>query len=137
MLLLLMWRPSTCQDPTLALWSPANEIVKYETHSSTPYFFNRSPWLGTDKENLDIMWADLYDYGTSGITKEEASKLLNATVTAPLADDIHLIELQVIHDLHCLNMLRKVAYPDQYPEMWDHYENGTVNHNTTQSFHIG
>jgi hypothetical protein len=75
--------------------------------------------------------------GTSGINDAEAAKLFNATVSAPLADDVYLVELQVIHDLHCLNMLRKVAYPDQYPEMWDHFENGTVNHNTLQSLHIG
>jgi hypothetical protein len=48
-----------------------------------------------------------------------------------LAEDVYLVELQVIHDLHCLNMLRKVAHPDQYPEMFTYHQNGTVNHDTT------
>ncbi|KAI1862903.1 hypothetical protein JX265_008949 [Neoarthrinium moseri] len=133
---MFLLRPSSNRDPTLAIWSPASEVVQYEIRDMAPYFFNRSPWVGTNREALDAMWADLYDFGTSGISPEEASNLFNATAVAPLAEDVYLIELQVIHDLHCLNMLRKVAYPDQYPDMIDHYENGTVNHDTTQGFHI-
>ena len=75
--------------------------------------------------------------GTSVITKNEASKLLNATATAPEHPDTHLIELQVYHDLHCLNMLRKVAYPDQYPEMVKENGDGTVNHDWLMGLHIG
>ncbi|KAF2102662.1 hypothetical protein NA57DRAFT_71651 [Rhizodiscina lignyota] len=125
-----------CTDPSLALWSPANGAVKWKTVTSDRYFFTRSPYMGTDIERLDAMWADLYDYGTSAISPAENSKLLNSTLPSPKDNNTYVVELQVFHDLHCLNMIRKTAYPDQYPEMWEYYENGTVNHNSLPSFHL-
>jgi len=41
--------------------APAKDAVKYKTITSVGYFFNRSPYLGTDVERLDSMWKDLYD----------------------------------------------------------------------------
>lgn len=75
--------------------------------------------------------------GISWITKEEASRMVNQTLPAPHDPDKYMIQLEVFHNLHCLNMLRKSLYPDEYPEMWEYHKNGTVNHNTLQSLHMG
>jgi hypothetical protein len=48
-----------------------------------------------------------------------------------------MIQLEVFHNLHCLNMLRKSLYPEQYPEMVEYYPNGTINHNTLAALHMG
>lgn len=68
-------------DPTLAIWcrfdsfptfkhslltpktytAPAQDLVSYETTTSTPYFVNRSPYLGTDTQRVDRLWTELYD----------------------------------------------------------------------------
>ncbi|PMD48120.1 hypothetical protein L207DRAFT_391616, partial [Hyaloscypha variabilis F] len=116
--------------------APAKDAVKYKTITSVGYFFNRSPYLGTDVERLDSMWKDLYDFGTSAISPAEASKLPNATLPTAKDNSTYLVELGVFHHLHCLNMIRKAAYPDQYPEMWVYHDNGTVNHNSLPSFHL-
>jgi len=71
------------------------------------------------------------------LTASEAAKLLNATLPAPNDPSTFVVELEVFHDLHCLNMLRKLAYPEEYPEMWERYDNGTVNHDSRNGLHIG
>ena len=141
--------------PNIYNQAPAKDAVKYKTVTSIGYFFNRSPYLGTHVDKLDSMWKDLYDckrplemliflleanlveVGTSAISPTEASKLPNATLPTPKDNSTYLVELGVFHHLHCLNMIRKAAYPDQYPEMWVYHGNGTVNHNALPSFHLG
>jgi hypothetical protein len=50
----------------------------------------------------------------SQITPESAAQLPNATT--PFEDDgsHYIVELDVFHQLHCLNSLRKLTYPDVY-----------------------
>jgi hypothetical protein len=78
-----------------------------------------------------------HQVGISGVSKEEASHLLNATLPAPHDPDTYMIQLEVFHNLHCLNMLRKSLYPDEYPEMVEYNPDGTINHNTLASLHMG
>ena len=75
--------------------------------------------------------------GISGISKDEASHLLNKTLPAPKDPDTYMIQLEVFHNLHCLNMLRKTLYPEQYPDMVAYHDNGTINHGTLQALHMG
>lgn len=51
--------------------------------------------------------------GTSTISKAEADKLPNPTLPIP-GTDKYLIQLDVWHQLHCLNDLRKLLYPDRF-----------------------
>ncbi|KAL9610610.1 MAG: hypothetical protein Q9167_004684 [Letrouitia subvulpina] len=74
--------------------------------------------------------------GISGISKDEASNLLNETLPAPHDPNTYMIQLEVFHNLHCLNMLRKTIYPDQYPDMVSYHDNGTINHGTLQALHM-
>ena len=50
----------------------------------------------------------------SQIDPESAAKLPNAT--SPFTNDTshYIVELDVFHQLHCLNYLRKLVYPDVY-----------------------
>lgn len=73
----------------------------------------------------------------SVISKREASYLLNETRAAPKTPDLYLVQLQVFHDLHCLNLIRKWVYMDVYPEMAQWSENGTLNHDTMNALHVG
>jgi len=132
----LACRPLHCKDPTLAIWSPAQDVVAYQTVTSEPYFFERSPYLGWDTPRIDALWEDLYDFGISAITRHEASQLLNETVPAPRAPDIYLTELQVFHDLHCLNFIRRWVWEDHYHGMVERDDNGVINRNATNAFHV-
>ena len=85
---------------------------------------------------MDSLWVSV-PVGISGISKDEASHLLNKTLSAPEDPDTYMIQLEVFHNLHCLNMLRKTIYPDQYPDMVAYHDNGTINHGTLQALHMG
>jgi hypothetical protein len=56
----------------------------------------------------------ILDVGISQISKESASKLPNATAPLGADSDQHIVALDVFHQLHCLNMIRKSLYPDYY-----------------------
>ena len=71
--------------------------------------------------------------GITGISESEASKLLNETLSAPNDPTKYVVQL----DLHCLDVLRKAIYPDEYPDGWTYHNNGTVNHNSVMGLHWG
>jgi hypothetical protein len=50
----------------------------------------------------------------SQITAESAAKLPNATTPFTNGSSHYIVELDVFHQLHCLNMLRKLVYPSVY-----------------------
>lgn len=50
----------------------------------------------------------------SQISPESAAKLPNATTPFTHDTSRYIVELDVFHQLHCLNMMRKLAYPDVY-----------------------
>jgi len=125
-----------CKNPALELWSPVNDLIRYKEVTFEPYFIDPSPWTRGTKEEKDKLWESTYNFGISGITKEEASHLLNATLPAPNDPSTYMIQLEVFHNLHCLNMLRKSLYPEEYPEMVDYNQDGSINHNTLAALHM-
>lgn len=72
----------------------------------------------------------------SVISKNEASNLLNETRSAPKAPDLYLVQLQVFHDLHCLNLIRQWVYMDVYPDQAE-WIDGRLNHDTRNAMHVG
>lgn len=54
------------------------------------------------------------DVGISRVDKEVAGKLPNRTARIPGDEDYYIVGLDVMHQLHCLNRLRKSLYPDRY-----------------------
>ncbi|KJZ76514.1 hypothetical protein HIM_04243 [Hirsutella minnesotensis 3608] len=125
------------EDPTLKIWSPAKDVVTHKVVTSTPYFESRSPYLGTNTTQVDALWEDLYDAGMiSVISENEASQLLNKTRAAPKTPEFYLVQLQVFHDLHCLNLIRKWVYMDVYTDQAE-WINGTLNHDTVNALHVG
>jgi hypothetical protein len=70
------------------------------------------------------------------ILQAEASRLLNETRAAPKAPDLYLVQLQVFHDLHCLNLIRQWVYMDVYPDMAE-WVDGKLNHDSLNAIHVG
>ena len=70
-----------------------------------------SDWPSVITRKLIILFAEVL---ISQINAESAAKLPNATT--PFTNDTshYIVELDVFHQLHCLNSLRKLAYPDVY-----------------------
>ncbi|KAJ6629332.1 hypothetical protein B0H10DRAFT_1986679 [Mycena sp. CBHHK59/15] len=99
------------------LYSPALDAVENEVrvyHVGFPG--DMSPFQIPSSPELDQAWSDLYNFGISRITKEEAEKLPNKTHAIPGDDGHYIAELDVFHNLHCLNKIRMALDPDYYPD---------------------
>ncbi|KAF7345303.1 hypothetical protein MSAN_01907000 [Mycena sanguinolenta] len=99
------------------LYSPALSAVENEVkvyHLGFPG--DLSPFQIPSSPELDLMWSDLYNFGVSRITKEEAARLPNKTHAIPGDPGHYIAELDVFHNLHCLNKVRMALDPDYYPD---------------------
>ncbi|KAJ7449174.1 hypothetical protein FB451DRAFT_1343219 [Mycena latifolia] len=65
---------------------------------------------------LDQAWSNLYNFGISQIPKSQAALLPNKTQAIPGDEENYIVELEVFHNLHCLNMLRKRLRSDYYTD---------------------
>ncbi|KAF5313157.1 hypothetical protein D9619_003702 [Psilocybe cf. subviscida] len=105
--------------PPNLLYSPVQHLVSY--HVKTFNFGigdDLSSFQQPPSDHLDQMWEDLYDFGVHKLTKEEASILPNKTSAIPGdVDGSYISEIEVFHQLHCLNMIRQALYPEHYPDM--------------------
>ena len=54
------------------------------------------------------------DRGLSQISKEEAARLRISTTPIPGHEDLYIIQLDVFHQLHCLNSIRMAMWPDHF-----------------------
>jgi hypothetical protein len=83
-----------------------------------------------------------YAYYTDGIievTAEEAANLPNSTAELPHKPNSYVVEIDIFHQLHCLNYIRKALYPDRYMEDFrDAYdEHGRRNYFGHEARHYG
>ncbi|CAG9987089.1 unnamed protein product [Clonostachys byssicola] len=92
-----------------------NGILLLSLVLSWAYLYSgRSPYQGSSDE-INLMWEDLYnEFAISLITGEEAARLPNAT--SPMAQEPtkYMVQLDVFHQLHCLNLMRKLVYPSVF-----------------------
>ncbi|CAG8976559.1 hypothetical protein HYALB_00010201 [Hymenoscyphus albidus] len=118
------------------LYTPAKEVIEYEEIDFTWNFWDKGEYMGFPTDEKDKMWSDLYNFGTSGIPNEEAKKLPYPTVPVPDEPDKSLVMLDVWHQLHCLNTIRRMMYPERWPEIWTKHDDGTINYDTVEMLHI-
>ncbi|KAJ7692053.1 hypothetical protein B0H17DRAFT_1061792 [Mycena rosella] len=102
------------------LYSPVQHIVAKEIIEVYPRGLghDRPPFQGPSSPEIDDAWASLYQFGISRIPKSEAALLPNKTSGIPGDPGYYIVELDVFHQLHCLNTIRKALHPAYYPE-WD------------------
>ncbi|KAJ7263055.1 hypothetical protein C8J57DRAFT_1334565 [Mycena rebaudengoi] len=99
------------------LYSPALEAVENQVqvyHVGFPG--DLSPFQVPPSPALDQAWSDLYNFGISRITKDQAALLPNKTHAIPGDEGHYIAELDVFHNLHCLNKVRMALDPDYYPD---------------------
>ncbi|OCT46839.1 hypothetical protein CLCR_02102 [Cladophialophora carrionii] len=96
--------------------APANEAIEYEIRTfSSSSFQEPTIYLGPPNDDVDRAWEDIYGaYQRTRIDAASAAKLPNQT--ASIGDDPghYLITLDVFHQLHCLDFVRKRLYPSRY-----------------------
>jgi len=111
--LISAWRvvfSRTARDRILT-YSPALTAVENErVVFSSAFGIERSPFQGEPSEDIDQLWAGLYDFGITRISAEEARPMDNKTLPIPDEEGGYVVQLAVFHQLHCLNLVRKGIY---------------------------
>lgn len=95
------------------LYSPAQSVLEYEVKSFTPGREHKTIYQGLSDE-ADRAWGELYNHTIMKIPKSEAVLLPNKTY--PILDEpgYYLGGLDVFHQLHCLNNVRRALHRDRY-----------------------
>ncbi|GAW23803.1 hypothetical protein ANO14919_133800 [Xylariales sp. No.14919] len=118
-------------DPTLQLFSPANDIVEYEHH-----VFDRSrgedktPFQGWPSDEIDKTWQDAYIAGMLTTVDHDTAKQLpeeTERLPVPGREDEYLVTLDVFHQMHCLDIVRMALYPKRYDKSF-YLANGTIDY---------
>ncbi|KAI0474681.1 hypothetical protein F4859DRAFT_514530 [Xylaria cf. heliscus] len=105
-----------------SVWSPANEAIEYENIEIENGFGHESPYRGPPTPELEQAWEKLWRYGDYRFP-EGNLPLINRTVN--LGDNKTLKpwhdgkggfhgQLEVFHQLHCLNLVRQYTWRDWY-----------------------
>jgi len=114
----LLWSIFHKKDPSTSIYSPADSAISYKTTVFTPGMpDNPSPYQGEPTPEKNKLWEDLYvGVGASRVTKQEAERMINDTYELPETDGDHVVTIEVFHQLHCLNILRRIIWPEQFPD---------------------
>ncbi|KAH8813398.1 hypothetical protein DL96DRAFT_1424353, partial [Flagelloscypha sp. PMI_526] len=94
--------------------APVENALEYEVKVFTLMNgTNYPPYRGVSDE-ADKAWRNLYDGTFIRISKSDAARLPNRTY--PIADEpgYYIAQLDVFHQLHCLNTIRKTLNPERY-----------------------
>jgi hypothetical protein len=108
-------------------YSPAREAVKYVSGTFNATQGKDSGYVGTSSETEEMWNWVTVDIGDQMITPEEL-KLVNKPETSIKTKDPktgkegYRIGLEVFHQLHCLNLVRKSTYRDHYDGKGDFAE---------------
>ncbi|KAJ6574645.1 hypothetical protein B0H19DRAFT_1125057 [Mycena capillaripes] len=99
-----------------ALYSPAQDILKYKSVKFHSGFGPDLPiYDQPPSDEVDKAWENLYEFAYSKIPRSQAIRLPNKTY--PILGDkptTYMLALDVFHELHCLDEIRKAMYPDYY-----------------------
>ncbi|KAI3323861.1 hypothetical protein HD806DRAFT_76421 [Xylariaceae sp. AK1471] len=76
------------------------------------YMPGQRRWVGEPTPNIDAAWDDLKEFWTVLLEGNEANNVRDQTL---LQDGYWVTGLDVFHQLHCLDSLRRAVYPDSYP----------------------
>lgn len=81
-----------------------------------------SIWRKPPSTEVDAAWDRVSKLGYHTVTSADVvalGKNPEMTVRAPahwgMGDDAHIVQLDVTHQIHCLNAIRKAMYPEYYP----------------------
>ncbi|PZC92761.1 DUF3328 domain containing protein [Pyrenophora tritici-repentis] len=61
-----------CKDPSLSVWSPANNAVEYHEEHFVAALANGTEYMGFPDDEIDKRWSDLYDFGISVQTPQQS-----------------------------------------------------------------
>ncbi|RHZ47801.1 oxidase ustYa family protein [Aspergillus thermomutatus] len=106
-----VWTDPGSEIPDL-VYSPAQDVIRYKNVVfNSGWGDQKSVYMGPPSKENNKAWGDLHVVPAMiKIPASDAAKLVNKTVPIPEDPGYYLIGLDVFHQLHCLDMLRKVLW---------------------------
>ncbi|KAJ7275479.1 hypothetical protein B0H12DRAFT_1087474 [Mycena haematopus] len=99
-----------------ALYSPAQDVLEYKVVKFHSGFGPDLPiYDQPPSDEVDRAWEGLYEFAYSKIPRNQALHLANKTYPILGEPATYMLALDVFHELHCLDEIRKAMYPDYYP----------------------
>ncbi|KAJ7225950.1 hypothetical protein GGX14DRAFT_423127 [Mycena pura] len=100
-----------------AVYSPAQDVLDYKMVKFHSGFGSDLPIYDQyPSDEVDEAWRALYEFAYSKIPRSQAKLLANKTY--PILGDeprTYMLALDVFHELHCLDEIRKAMYTEYYP----------------------
>ncbi|KAF4556689.1 Hypothetical protein D9617_1g085680 [Elsinoe fawcettii] len=123
------WRPEELLPAKKELPASYHDVVFDATleHNSSHLLFRpitEPPYVGTPSAAIDAAWDELMGDIDIFVTPKEREEM-GVDLWLDPDTGLHVGLLSVMHDLHCVNMIRKSLSPEYYPDM-HHYT--TSNH---------
>ncbi|OAG13184.1 uncharacterized protein CC84DRAFT_1228221 [Paraphaeosphaeria sporulosa] len=102
-----------------SIFSPATSAIKYKTVIfQAGIDSDTSPYQGKPSQEIDHEWEELHKYGVSRIPMSDAAQLANRTSPIPGDEGHYVVILEVFHQLHCLQHVRRRLF-------WNETEQGS------------
>ncbi|KAJ7139730.1 hypothetical protein C8R44DRAFT_867842 [Mycena epipterygia] len=99
------------------LYSPAQDALEYKTVKFHSGFGPDLPIYDQHpSDEVDKAWEGLYEFAYSKIPRNQAVRLVNKTYPILGEPTTYMLALDVFHELHCLDEIRKAMFPDYYPQ---------------------
>ncbi|KAF8799223.1 hypothetical protein BYT27DRAFT_7121368 [Phlegmacium glaucopus] len=95
------------------LCSPAQVALEHEVKSFTAGREKKTIYQGLS-DDVDRAWGMLYNHTIMKITRSEAILLPNKTYPIKDQPGYYIAELDVFHQLHCLNNIRRALHREYY-----------------------
>ncbi|KAE8332168.1 hypothetical protein BDV39DRAFT_200322 [Aspergillus sergii] len=93
------------------IYSPAEDVIRYKSIAfSSGLEDSKSKYMGRPTDASNQAWEDLYGPGISVISMDQAARLPNKTAPISESPRQYIVELDVFHQLHCLNLLRLTVW---------------------------
>ncbi|KAL6690465.1 hypothetical protein J3F84DRAFT_353365 [Trichoderma pleuroticola] len=112
--------PSTEQCARkLSVWSPALEAVEYVDVQFQNKFNEKSIYRGKPTPELERAWLDLWNFGPVNIPLDKLDALNKSNEVdwkraKPEAGGGVIGNLEIFHQIHCLDLVRQYTYRDEY-----------------------
>ncbi|KAF7345953.1 hypothetical protein MVEN_01617800 [Mycena venus] len=95
------------------VYSPAENVVRYKTIKFTRGFLDEISIYERDPSAaVDNAWRNLHSFERTKMSTSEAMRMLNTTWPLEREPGQYMFALDVFHQLHCLDVLRKEVYRD-------------------------
>ncbi|KAF3919606.1 hypothetical protein ABW20_dc0103818 [Dactylellina cionopaga] len=99
------------------IFSPAQHVVRPKlVNFQRGFSLEGTKYQGPPTDERNAAWDELYNSAMVKIPRSSAKKMINRTLPVPGQPGYYAVGIEVFHQLHCLNYLRRYIWASSLPE---------------------